>query len=487
MRADSRFNSAVDTKTGYVTRSLLCVPILDMKGQTTGVLEALNKRTGRFTGADERRLRLFASQAAAALQNAQLFADVLSLKHHTESILRSLSDAVIALDRDYGVIRVNEAARKALRIPEGEKITGSADRLWGETNPWLRESLAYVSATGAADYRAEVCFAVRDGAALDINATVAPFKDRGGEMTGITLIFQDISREKRVRTTMTRYMAKQFADQVLASGTERASSSTHVATVLFSDIRRFTTLAEALTPQEVVDMLNEYFGVMTEIIEGHGGAIDKYIGDAVMAVFGAPVEREAAAESAVAAAVRMVVRLRALNARRTGRGARPLEIAIGLASGEIVAGPIGSATRMEYTVIGDSVNLASRLEGVNRHYGTTILVDAATAGRLAPPTRLRPIDLIRVKGKENPTEIFEVLDHIEDKKAARLDDFLPPFEDGVRHYRARDWSGALTRFAAALNVIPDDGPSWVYTDRCLYYRDHAPPATWDGIWTLETK
>jgi len=226
---------------------------------------------------------------------------------------------------------------------------------------------------------------------------------------------------------------------------------------------------------------------MTGIVESHGGAIDKYIGDAVMAVFGAPIEREAAAESAVAAAVRMVVRLRAFNERRASRGAKPLEIAIGLASGEIVAGPVGSTTRMEYTVIGDSVNLASRLEGVNRHYGTTILVDAATAARLAPPARLRPIDLIRVKGKENPTEIFEVLDHIEDNAARRLADFLPPFEDGIRRYRVRDWSGALGRFAAALNVIPDDGPSWVYTDRCLYYRDHPPPAAWDGIWTLETK
>ena len=344
-----------------------------------------------------------------------------------------------------------------------------------------------MSATGAADYRTDVRFVLADGAALDVNATVAPLRDRGGEMTGITLIFQDISREKKVRSTMTRYMAKEFANRVLATGAERASSSTHVATVLFSDIRRFTTLAETLTPQEVVEMLNEYFTEMTEIVESHGGAIDKYIGDGVMAVFGAPVEREAAAESAVAAAVRMIVRLRTLNLRRANRGARPLAIGIGLASGEIVAGPIGSATRMEYTVIGDSVNLASRLEGVNRHYGTTILVDAATAQRLAPPTRLRPIDLIRVKGKENATEIFEVLDHLEEKTGARFDEFLPSFEDGVRRYRARDWPGALGRFAAALKIIPDDGPSWVYTDRCLYYRDHDPPATWDGIWTLETK
>ncbi|HUK58766.1 MAG TPA: GAF domain-containing protein [Stellaceae bacterium] len=487
VRADRRFDPAVDARTGYVTRNLLCVPIIDTKGHATGVLEALNKHVGRFSAADERRLRHLASQAATALQNAELFADVLSLKQHTDSILRSLSDAVIALDRNYEIVRVNEAARKALRIPDGEKITGAADRLWGAANPWLKEALAYVSTTGAADHRADMLFVLGDGAALDVNATVAPLRDRAGEMTGITLIFQDISREKRVRSTMTRYMAKEFADRVLATGAERASSSTHVATVLFSDIRRFTTIAEALTPQEVVDMLNEYFGEMTGIVESHGGAIDKYIGDAVMAVFGAPIEREAAAESAVAAAVRMVVRLRAFNERRASRGAKPLEIAIGLASGEIVAGPVGSTTRMEYTVIGDSVNLASRLEGVNRHYGTTILVDAATAARLAPPARLRPIDLIRVKGKENPTEIFEVLDHIEDNAARRLADFLPPFEDGIRRYRVRDWSGALGRFAAALNVIPDDGPSWVYTDRCLYYRDHPPPAAWDGIWTLETK
>ena len=248
--ADGRFNPAVDARTGYVTRNLLCVPIIDVTGQATGVLEALNKRSGRFSGADERRLRLFASQTATALQNAQLFADVLSLKQHTESILRSLSDAVIALDRGYAVVRVNEAARKALRIPEGEKITGSVDRLWGDANPWLRESLAYVSATGAADHRAEVRFALADGTALNVNATVAPLRDRGG----------DGDRDHPHLPGHQPRKACPLDDDALhgeavrrpragARGAERASSSTHIATVLFSDIRRFTTIAEALSPQ----------------------------------------------------------------------------------------------------------------------------------------------------------------------------------------------------------------------------------------------
>ena len=486
VRLDGRFDASIDARTGFVTHNLLCVPIVATHGVPVGVLEVLNKRNGGFSKVDERGLRLFASQAAVVLQNAQLLADVLSLKQHTESILRSLTDGVVTFDRELRVVRTNDAARGLLHITDEQAVGESAERLWGIANPWLSDALAYVLSTGATDFRSDVPFVPAEGQTVDVNATVAPFKDSAGRMNGITLVLQDISREKKVRTTMTRYMAKQFAERVLASGKEIASSA-HTATVLFSDIRRFTTLSETLTPQEVVEMLNEYFGEMTAIVETHGGAIDKYIGDALMVVFGAPIERDAAAESAVGTSVDMVERLEHLNRRRMARGVKSLEIGIGIASGAIVAGPLGSATRVDYTVIGDTVNLASRLEGANRQYGTTILIDAATAEALPPSAKRRTIDFLRVKGKENPTQVFEILERRGQPQNSGLDEFIAHYENGIASYRRRDWASALRSFSAALKIAPKDGPSWVYTDRCLYYRDHPPPQSWDGIWTLNAK
>jgi adenylate cyclase len=483
---DPRFAPGIDSRTGFRTRTVVCVPILDQRATPVAVLEVLNKRVGQFTAADERRLQTFGSHIATALQNAQLFTDVIALKNYTESLLRSLSDGVIRLDRSLRVEHINEAARKILRIPGGYTAAEPADQLWGPYNPWLAEALAYAKETGGSDHRADAVFRLENGDTADVNVTTSAIRDADGTFAGITMIIQDISREKKIHATITRYMAKEFAERVL-NGSELPNGSVQVATVLFSDIRRFTTLTENLTPQATVAMLNEYFSEMAELVQQYGGALDKYIGDAVMAVFGAPVSNEADADNAVLAAVAMVRRLKQLNRRRSSRGARPLEMSIGLASGELAAGPVGSPNRMDYTVIGDSVNLAARLQGANQHYGTVILLAGATVERLAASLRLRRIDLVRVKGKERPTEVFEVLDHYDDGSHAKLDEAVPLFEDGVRFYRERDWSGALRRFGAVLKLLPDDGPSWVYTDRCLYYRDHPPSGSWDGIWDMKTK
>jgi adenylate cyclase len=362
---------------------------------------------------------------------------------------------------------------------------GSAATLWGERNAWLAESLAYVCETGGTDYRPDVELRGENGAAVSVNATLAPLRSGAGELSGVTVILQDIDRQKKVQATFSRYMAKEFADRALRD--DGGAAQTVSATMLFSDIRRFTSIAEALTPQRTVEMLNEYFAEMVDVVQRHAGVLDKYIGDAVMAVFGLGVEPGMDADEAVAAATEMIGRLRRLNERRQNRGTYPLEIGIGLASGEIAAGPIGAPTRMNYTVIGDSVNLASRLESANKHYRTTALVAGPTVERLRHSVGLRRIDLIRVKGKDKPTELFELLDHHPAELARKFDAILKPFEDGIGRYRARQWNRALDCFAMALKLIPNDGPSWVYTDRCLYYRDHPPPDHWDGVWTMAAK
>ena len=484
-RADARFNPEFDSLTGFTTRSLISAPVRAQGGATVAVIQVLNSASGFFTTSDERRLQSFALQAGIALQNAQLFADVFELKAYTENLLRSLPDGVIKLDASGNIESLNDAARKILRTGAQDALSSSAQQLWGARNPWLLDSLAYVTKTRGTEDRPDVEFVLAEGAAANVNATVSPLRDAGSTLVGFAVILQDIERQKKVQATISRYMAKEFADQAL--GDDAARSRTVSATILFSDIRRFTTIAEWLTPQGTVDMLNEYFGEIAEIVQQHRGVLDKYIGDAIMAVFGAIITSAVDADNAVAAANDMMRRMRHLNERRRSRGVNPFEIGIGLASGEIAAGPVGSANRVNYTVIGDSVNLASRLESANKHYNTSVLVAAPTVERLRASVRLRRIDLIRVKGKETPTEIFETLDHYPPQVATNFDEILKPFEEGIQLYRARQWSRALGRFAAVLEVMPNDGTAWVYTDRCLYYRDHPPPDHWDGVWTMETK
>jgi adenylate cyclase len=237
--------------------------------------------------------------------------------------------------------------------------------------------------------------------------------------------------------------------------------------------------------RETVSLLNEYFAEMVEVVSRHGGILDKYIGDAIMALFGAPFNKPEDAEHAVAVANGMLVTLRELNQRRQSQGKPVIDMGVGLATGEVVVGNIGSPTRMEYTVIGDSVNLASRLDGANKHYNTKVLLDETTARALKNGHFLREIDLLRVKGKDRPVGVFESLGYLD--PCPELTDALGHFADGLASYRTGDWDRAIGRFEAALACRPEDEPSQMYIERCQVYRETPPPDDWGGVWILTEK
>jgi adenylate cyclase len=226
---------------------------------------------------------------------------------------------------------------------------------------------------------------------------------------------------------------------------------------------------------------------MVEVVLQHGGILDKYIGDAIMATFGAPIESAEDASHAVAVANEMIRSLARLNRRRAETGLPALEIGIGLATGEVLAGSIGSVKRLEYTVIGDSVNLASRLESATKHYGAAILVDGVTVAHMKNPALLRRVDLLRVKGKLRPAEVYESLEHHTAETFPDLPEVLGLFNEGLARYAARDWPGALRDFGAALRLHPCDGPSKVYVNRSRYYAENPPPDDWDGVWAMTEK
>ncbi len=259
-------------------------------------------------------------------------------------------------------------------------------------------------------------------------------------------------------------------------------------TILFSDIRGFTSLAEKLSPLELTSFLNAYTDEMTEIIFKNLGTLDKYQGDAVMAFWGAPYETPDHAARTCAAAVEMSRRVDELRARWRAEGRPDINIGIGISTGRVVVGNMGSRKRFNYTVLGDAVNLASRLEGVNKEYSTRILVSEstrqqATGSSASAPLLFRPLDWIRVKGKQQPVAIYELLGFAGDAQQ-RLVELC---DAGLQAYRGQRWDAALEKFDAILRQHPDDGPARLMAARCRAFRSTPPPPDWDGVYEMKTK
>jgi adenylate cyclase len=267
---------------------------------------------------------------------------------------------------------------------------------------------------------------------------------------------------------------------------DRFGGARQELTVYFSDLRGFTALSEALPPERLVEFLNEYFSEQAEIVERHGGWVDKFIGDAVMAVWGAPLPDPAHAARACRAAVEM---RRAVEANRSGwreRYGLEVHVRAGLNTCLAVAGNVGSRRKASYTVFGDGVNLASRLEGANKAYGTSVLAGDATRAAAGEELAFRSIDLLRVKGKREGVPVHELWGPAAALPAEERA-FLAGWEEAVADYRARRFEGARERFAALAASRPGDGPAGLYLERCGALLASPPPAGWDGTFELHDK
>lgn len=481
---DPRFNREIDQRTGFRTRSILCAPITNKAGVRIGVAQALNKKEGVFTAKDEARLKAFAAQIAVSLENAKLFDDVLEMKNYNESILKSTSNGIVTLDADGRIVTANVAA-EALLDQTRDMLVGRPAADVFAANPWVLDSLAKTQATGESDLAIDAELTKWSGAKASVNLTAMPLIDADEARIGSMIVMEDITEEKRVRSTMSRYMSKEVADQLLSAGEDELGGKEQKVTVMFSDVRSFTSIAEALGPRETVSLLNDYFTEMVDVIFRHDGILDKYIGDGIMALYGSPFLGPNDADNALAAADEMMQRLAELNARRAEKGDVPLDIGIGFSTGPTVIGNIGSIRRMEYTVIGDTVNLASRLEGATKQYGAKILLSEATVRDLKRPATLREVDLIRVKGKDRPVAVYESLGYRAHEPG--LPALLELFASGLEAYRSRDWAEATRAFEGALELYPDDQLSATYRERCALLAATPPDDDWDGVWNLTEK
>jgi len=293
--------------------------------------------------------------------------------------------------------------------------------------------------------------------------------------------YQRVHREKKfIQNAFKNYLSDSLLAEVMKNpGALNLGGAKKLVTIFFSDLAGFTTLSEKLPPEEVVHILNAYLERMTSVIMESGGFVNKFEGDAIMAFWGAPLASEQQAAQAMGAALRCQEELLALNDDFEKNGLPRLGMRIGINSGEVIVGNIGSRKRFEYTVIGDAVNLASRLEGINKQYQTAIICGALAGGMAAGEMVLRRLDRVRVKGKQKPEEIFEVM---AEKSAAGMGELLENFEKGLQLYFAGDFAAALKVFL----TLADDPPAQVFAKRCQWLLDN-PPAQWDGCWTFTEK
>jgi len=322
-----------------------------------------------------------------------------------------------------------------------------------------------------------------------INLTVNPLTNPEGTVRGGLVVLEDISREKRLKTTMYRYMTPGVAERVMALGEDSLMvGERKQVTILFSDIRGYTTLTENLGASEVVSLLNQYFETMVEAVFNHEGTLDKFIGDALMAVFGAPLPlTENHAWMAVQSALDMRWRLAAFNQSRMLTKEPLIRIGIGISSGEVVSGNIGSQKRMDYTVIGDGVNLSARLESATKEYGCDIILSEYTYNLCRDRIWVRELDRIRVKGKNQAVSIYELVGDVDMPLNDSTKRFLDSYEAARAAYRNRDFRKALDYFHEAHYIKPNDQAVIIHLERSRNYLDNPPPDLWDGVHTMITK
>jgi adenylate cyclase len=291
-----------------------------------------------------------------------------------------------------------------------------------------------------------------------------------------------------IKTMFSTYVNPSVVEELLINPDKlKLGGERRELTVLFSDIEGFATISEQLESQKLVSLLNEYLSAMTEIVLRNDGTLDKFEGDAVVAFWGAPIPQEDHAMRACRCALQMQEALVEIRRVWEAQNKPRINVRIGINTGEMVVGNMGGAGKFDYTVIGDSVNLASRLEGANKQYHTRVLVSERTYEFVKDKILGRELDLIVVKGRSAPLKIFELLRPNNGDVERSLTEFLALYKGGLELYRERQWDDAKATFEQALSYKPDDYPSQLYIERSAHYAMNPPPAAWDGVFIMQAK
>jgi adenylate cyclase len=298
--------------------------------------------------------------------------------------------------------------------------------------------------------------------------------------------FTEERKKKEIKGTFEKYVSPSVVNEILADPSNlELGGRKETITVFFSDVRGFTTISEKLDPRALSDLLNSYLTPMTRLVFEHKGTLDKYMGDAIMAFFGAPIHYSDHAKHACRCALSHIEKLKELQAEYERKGLPQIDIGIGLNTGEASVGNMGSDIVRNYTVMGDTVNLGSRLEGINKQYGTRIIISEFTRNEIGNDFTVREVDWVRVKGKAQPVRIYELIS--EGPSSADVMEMVKWFNEGFEFYHQHKFQQAMDSFTKSLNVKPDDECSKLYIERCNDYLLEPPGQQWDGVYTMKTK
>ena len=522
---DSGTSKQMDKKNGYRTCSLLCMPVFNPKKELIGVTQVVNKLQrgefppydpktwplvppqfkNSFTSEDVEFMKVFNTQAGIALENARLFEKIKHEQMIQKSILRSLSDGVISTDTHGSIIAANQKAYDILGFnkADGRQLEGCSihEKIKIENanfSKWFNASLEGADEKARNQYYPDQVLNSQINENHNVNVSINTMvdADQGDKVQGALVILEDISQEKRLKTTMYRYMTQELAEQLLADGSAKMGGDRKEVSVLFSDIRGYTSLSEVLSAEDVVSMLNEYFETMVESVLTHKGTLDKYIGDAIMAVFGTPLALPDHAWLAVQTAIDMRHRLKEFNAKRVEK-LKPkdqkefdlvnIKIGIGVNSDSVISGNIGCTKRMEFTSIGDGVNLGSRLEGTSKVYGTDIIISETTYKSCANRIWTRELDRIQVKGKNQPISIYEVYGLRSDPLSSSHEQIIELYHKARDFYHQMKFGKAIGLFGEVLELDKLNKAASLHLVRCQHFLANPPSADWDGVWRFTEK
>ncbi|MDI6803991.1 MAG: CHASE2 domain-containing protein [Bacteroidota bacterium] len=306
-----------------------------------------------------------------------------------------------------------------------------------------------------------------------------------------SMVYSYVSERKQkvlIKSMFSQYVSPTVVNELVDDPTKlRLGGERKILTVLFTDLENFTSVAESVPPEELVPILNAYFEGMTEIILKNNGTLDKYIGDSIMAFFGAPIPQKDHSLIACRTAVQMQSHLEELRQIWKTTNKPLLHMRIGINTGDMIVGNMGGLDRFDYTVIGDSVNLSARLEGANKQYKTKTLISENTFQPIAGQVVVRELDLITVVGKNKPLKIYELFGLVGDKTPPEYFSLIEKFSEALFLYRQRNWEKAIKNFEEALKIKPDDYPSKLYIERSQAFIQTPPPDNWDGVFVMKTK
>jgi adenylate cyclase len=296
----------------------------------------------------------------------------------------------------------------------------------------------------------------------------------------------EVREKAQLKGAFGKYVNKDLANKILENPEMlKLGGEKRVITVFFSDIANFTHFSEQCEPEALVQQLNEYFDVMASIILKNGGNLNKFEGDAIMAFWGAPLDQADHAVLGAKSALECRAALTSLHQKWGQEGKPLLNFRVGLSTGEVIAGNVGSHERFDYTVMGDIVNLGARLESANKEYGTHVMIPGATVAAIGDLFELRRLDRLRVKGKEEPVDVYELLAH-KGQLADQHRTIVDQFHQAIEYYRNQKFTEAEARFQEVLKLAPNDGPTKTYLERCAHFKAN-PPQGWDATWTLDHK